>query len=303
MTARLWRDPRRLVTVLGLTLLCLVWVYPFLWMVSASLKNSMDIFRSGLNLIPQHWRFENYLRAWVDAKFSRYMLNTVAVTLGTVALTLAHTSLAGYVLGRYRFIGRRVILALLVGTIFVPAGYTIIPTVQLANTLGLLNSLAGIILALGGAGHVIHILLFAAYFGSLPKELEEAAILDGAGFVAIFARVMLPLGGPVIATVTILTFLSAWNSFFLPLVFTFSRPDLRTLSVGMFAFVGGKRDGLVGHGRRGHPVADPGGLGFLFDAASFCGRHCRRGEAVAPFIHTVRSSHEFPSAQHPLDLH
>ena len=238
MTARLWRDPRRLVTVLGLTLLCLVWVYPFLWMVSASLKNSMDIFRSGLNLIPQHWRFENYLRAWVDAKFSRYMLNTVAVTLGTVALTLAHTSLAGYVLGRYRFIGRRVILALLVGTIFVPAGYTIIPTVQLANTLGLLNSLAGIILALGGAGHVIHILLFAAYFGSLPKELEEAAILDGAGFVAIFARVMLPLGGPVIATVTILTFLSAWNSFFLPLVFTFSRPDLRTLSVGMFAFVG-----------------------------------------------------------------
>ncbi|MGI8912332.1 MAG: carbohydrate ABC transporter permease [Chloroflexota bacterium] len=82
------------------------------------------------------------------------------------------------------------------------------------------------------------ILLFAGYFNQLPKELEEAAVLDGAGFVAVFRHVMLPLSGPVIATVTILTFLSAWNDFFVPLVFTFSRPDLRTLAVGMLSFVG-----------------------------------------------------------------
>ena len=151
------------------------------------------------------------------------MINTVLITVGTVILTIVSTSLAGYVLGRYRFIGRRPIMAILAGTIFIPAGYTIIPTVDLANKLGLLNSLWGVILVLAGTGNVIHILLFSAYFSSLPKELEEAAVLDGAGFLTVFFRVMLPLSGPVIATVTILKFLGSWNNFFVPLVFTFSR--------------------------------------------------------------------------------
>ena len=230
--------PHYIVAVIVLTIVSLVWIYPFIWMISASLKTPFEIFSSGLNLIPETPVFDNYVRAWDTAQFSRYMVNTVIITIGTVVLVLFRTSLAGYVIGRYQFIGRRLIVAVLVGTIFVPVGYTIIPTVQLANTLGILNSLEGVILVLGGGGHVIDILLFAAFFSSLPKELEEAAILDGASFIQIFIRVMLPLSKPVIATVTILTFLSAWNNFFIPLVFTFSTPDLRTLSVGMFAFVG-----------------------------------------------------------------
>ncbi|HLH75150.1 MAG TPA: carbohydrate ABC transporter permease, partial [Chloroflexota bacterium] len=167
-----------------------------------------------------------------------YTLNTVVVAVGTVIIVVVRCALAGYVLGRYDFIGKKPILALLVGTLFVPTGYTIIPVVDLAGHFGLLNSLWGVILALSGSGHVPDLLLFVAYFNRLPKELEEAALLDGAGFLAVFARIMLPLAGPVIATVTILTFLSSWNEFFLPLVFTFSRPELRTLSVGMLAFVG-----------------------------------------------------------------
>jgi ABC-type glycerol-3-phosphate transport system permease component len=226
------------VTVALLALLCLIWVYPFLWMVSASLKTQSEIFSSGLNLIPQHPQWANYHRAWVDAKFSRYMFNTIAITLGTVAITVITTSLAGYVLGRYSFIGKRVVFGVLAATIFIPAGYTIIPTVRLANALGLLNSLWGVILVLSGTGNVIFILLFSAYFAGLPNELEEAAVLDGASFWVVYLRVMLPLSGPVVATVTILKFLNSWNNFFVPLVFTFSRPDLRTLSVGMFAFVG-----------------------------------------------------------------
>lgn len=230
--------PHYIAAVIILTIVSLVWIYPFIWMISASLKTPFEIFSSGLNLIPETPIFDNYVRAWDTAQFSRYMVNTVIITIGTVVLVLFRTSLAGYVIGRYQFIGRRFIVAILVGTIFVPVGYTIIPTVQLANTLGILNSLQGVILVLGGGGHVIDILLFSAFFSSLPKELEEAAILDGASFIQIFIRVMLPLAKPVIATVTILTFLSAWNNFFIPLVFTFSTPDLRTLSVGMFAFVG-----------------------------------------------------------------
>lgn len=237
-TFRNLRKPRYLIIVTILFIVSMIWVYPFIWMISASLKSQLEVFSAGLNLAPEVPMWENYERAWVTARFSQYMINTIIVTLGTVALVLFRTSLAGYVLGRFNFIGKRLIMAILVGTIFVPVGYTIIPTVQLASTLGILNSLLGMILVMGGSGHVIDILLFAAFFRSLPDELEEAAVLDGASFIQIFFRIMLPLSGPVIATVTILTFLSSWNNFFVPLVFTFSSPELRTLSVGMFAFVG-----------------------------------------------------------------
>jgi ABC-type glycerol-3-phosphate transport system permease component len=232
-----YRRWRAWITVLILALICAVWIYPFLWMVSASLKTSMEIFTSGLNLTPKELQWENYVRAWETARFSRYMRNTIFITMGTVVLVLIRCALAGYVLGRYNFIGKRFTLAILIGTLFVPTGYTIIPVVELANKLGLLNSLWGVILALAGGGHVADILLFAGFFSQIPKELEEAAILDGASFPDVFLRVVLPLSTPVIATVIILTFISAWNNFFVPLVFTLSRPDLRTLSVGMYAFI------------------------------------------------------------------
>ena len=234
LTRRTWM----LVTVVLLTALCVAWIYPFLWLVSASLKSPLEVFSKGLNLIPEQWRWENYARAWSTAHFDRYMLNTILVALGTVTIVVVRTMLAGYVLGRYSFIGKRLIVAVLIATFIVPAGFTIIPVLDLSQKLGLLNSLWGVILALGGGGQVANVLLFAGYFSQIPKELEEAAILDGAGFLQVFFRVMLPLATPVIATVTILTFLFAWNTFFVPLVFTFSRPELRTLAVGMLAFVG-----------------------------------------------------------------
>jgi raffinose/stachyose/melibiose transport system permease protein len=225
-------------SVLILLLLCLVWIYPFLWLVSASFKDPLEIFSKGLSLIPNALRWDNYARAWSTAGFSTYMFNTVLVTVGTVALVIFHTSLTGYVLGRYEFIGRRLVIGVLVATFIVPAGFAIIPIVDLTKTLGLLNNRWGIILALAGSGNAAAILLYAGFFSQLPKELEEAAIVDGAGFFTVFGRIMLPLAGPVTATVAVLTFLAAWNSFLIPLVLTFGAPDQRTLAVGMLAFVG-----------------------------------------------------------------
>ncbi|MGH2558085.1 MAG: carbohydrate ABC transporter permease [Thermomicrobiales bacterium] len=227
-----------LAQVVVLAAMCLLWVYPFLWLLSASLKDSLEIFTSGLSLIPADWQWGNYTRAWDDAGFGRYMLNSAIVTAGTVVVVVIRCALAGYVLARHDFIGKRLVIVILVGTIFVPAGYTIIPIVELSNRLGLLNSLQGVILALSGGGQVAAVLLYAGYFSRIPRELEEAAVLDGASFLEVFRTVMLPLAGPVTATVSILTFLFAWNNFFTPLVFTFSRPELRTLSVGMLAFRG-----------------------------------------------------------------
>jgi ABC-type glycerol-3-phosphate transport system permease component len=239
----LWREiirggrPRLILTTLVFIPLCLIWIYPFLWMVSAAFKTNDEIF-AGPGLIPPSLQLDNFVRAWDQASIGRYFINTSLITLATVAIVLLSTSMIGYVLGRYRFHGKRLIIALFITTVFIPEGYTIIPIFELVNLLHLNNSLWGVILAESGGAHVLFILLFAGFFSQLPKDLEEAAVVDGAGFVRVFWQVMLPLAMPVIATATIMQFLGSWNSFFLPLVLTLSRPEIRTLGVGMFAFQG-----------------------------------------------------------------
>lgn len=236
----LWSRQRWPFTVAALVLLAiaLVWIYPLVWTAGASLKTQTGVFTTASNPFPATLHWENYVRAWRDAQFGEYLLNTFVVTLAVVAITVVRTAMAGYVIARFAFLGRKVLVAVLVLTLFVPTGYTIIPVVEVSNQLHLLNSRWGMILALSGAAHVAEILLYVGYFRGIPKELEEAAVVDGAGFLTVFFRVMLPLAMPVTATVTLLTFLATWNNFFLPLVFTFSRPDLRTVSVGMLAFAG-----------------------------------------------------------------
>lgn len=226
------------IAALVLVGIALVWIFPFLWMLSASLKDSMEMFSGGLKLWPSKFVWDNYARAWNDAHFGRYLVNTVLVTVITVVIVTVRCALAGYVLARYKFRGSKLFLGILVATLFVPTGYTIIPVVKISMQLHLIDSLSGMILALSGGAYVSAILLYYGYFRQIPRELEEAALVDGAGFVRTFFSVMLPLAMPVTATVAVLTFIATWNAFFLPLVFTFSRPDLRTVSVGMQAFVG-----------------------------------------------------------------
>ncbi|MBZ2197896.1 carbohydrate ABC transporter permease [Ruania sp. N2-46] len=230
--------PGNALIFLGLLLLGVLWIYPFIWLLSASLKTQPEIFGSGLGLLPQEPIWENYARAWNVVGFDRYFLNTVLITGGTVLLIVVRSALAGYVLGRYKFIGKKVLIAVFVVTFFLPEGYTIIPVVQLTDQLGLLNTFLGVILGLGAGGQVAATLLYAGYFSGLPKELEESARLDGAGPLRIFTQIMLPLSWPITATVVILSFLFAWNTYLLPLVFTLSEPEMRTLAVGMTAFVG-----------------------------------------------------------------
>ena len=213
------------------------WIYPFLWMVSAGFKSTDEIF-SGLSLIPANPQPQNFSRAWTDARIGEYFLNTVIVTVGSIAIVLVTVSMMGYVLGRYQFPGKKLIIVAFAVTVFLPEGYTIIPIFELVNRLGLANSLAGVTLAQAGGAHVVMVLLFAGYFAQLPKELEEAAVVDGAGFLRVFWEIMLPLSKPIVATTIILQFMHSWNAFLQPLVLTLSRPDLRTLAVGIYAFQG-----------------------------------------------------------------
>lgn len=216
----------------------LVWVYPFIWMLTSSFKTNAEYISGGLSLFPESFQPENYIRAWNTAKFSTYFSNTVIITVSVVFIVIAVCAMTGYALGRYRFPGKIIFLSTVVATMFMPKGYTIIPVYTLINAMGLNNSLFGVILAEAGGAHVLFILLFTTHFRSLPKDLEEAAEIDGCGFLRTFIHVMIPLSKPIVATTAILQFMWAWNSFLVPLVFTLSKPELRTLGVGMYQFVG-----------------------------------------------------------------
>jgi raffinose/stachyose/melibiose transport system permease protein len=216
----------------------LAWLYPLLWALGSSLKSKDAFFSQGLSPLPTHFMWSNYLQAWREAEFGRYFINTLLITAGTVGLTLVVTSMAGYVLARTSFRGKGVCLALISATLFLPHGYTIIPIFDLIQRLGLLNSLWAVIIVQASGGVVFGTFLFMGYFMAIDKELEDAAAVDGAGFHQTFWRIMLPLSGPMIATVGLFTTITAWNSFFIPLVFTLGRPDMRTLAVGMYAFIG-----------------------------------------------------------------
>ncbi|CQR47230.1 L-arabinose transport system permease protein AraQ [Paraliobacillus sp. PM-2] len=215
-----------------------IWIYPFVWMLSASFKSKSEFFESGLSLIPNSLDFSNFIRAWNEANFSQYFLNSVIITASAILIILVITSTCGYALGRYSFPGKKIFIAILGASIFIPLEFSMIPIFQLIKSLGLMDSLLGIILAEAGGGHVIFVLLFASFFRSVPKEMEEAAIIDGSSFIQIFTRVMLPLSSPIIGSVVIMQFVWTWNSFLLPLVLTLSNASLRPLAVGLYTLRG-----------------------------------------------------------------
>jgi raffinose/stachyose/melibiose transport system permease protein len=228
---------RYLVISIVFLIFSFVWIYPLLWVLSASLKTDFEIW-SGLGLIPDRLVWENFERAWIGANMGRYFFNTLIITVVSVIIVVVTTGMFGYVIGRYSFPGKKILIGILISTIFIPQGYTIIPVFDLLSDLNLSKNLLGLIIATAGASPVIYILLFAGYFSRIPVELEEAAKMDGAGFFRIFVLIMLPLTKPVVATVSILQVLHAWNDFLLPVVITLGNPDIRTLSVGVYAFKG-----------------------------------------------------------------
>lgn len=216
----------------------LVWVYPFLWMISASFKGQNEFFNNRLGLIPQTPTLDNIKRIWIKANFGSYFLNTVVVTCFAVVLVLIITMLAGYAMGRYKFVGRNLMMGIFVGSIAIPLVSTIIPTYEVVKGMHLTGTKTGLVLAQAGGAHVIFLMLFTSFFASIPMELEEAAKIDGCSFFRIFFNIMMPLCKPIATTVVIMETIWTWNAFMLPLVLTLNNPASRTLAVGLYAFKG-----------------------------------------------------------------
>jgi raffinose/stachyose/melibiose transport system permease protein len=218
-------------------LLCcfaVVILYPFLLMISGSLKTQTAFLASPVSL-PTTIDLTNYQFAWNEAHIPKFALNSVIVSAGTVFLTLVAGSMAAFALSRIRFRGQAWIYLSFVLLLTIPVQIYIIPLYIIIVRAHLSDSLLGLILPYSAGSLPLAIFLFKTYFDQLPSELMDAARLDGCSNRMILLTVVLPLSRPVFSTVTIFTFVQAWNEFFLALVFIHN-PDLQTLPLGLQAF-------------------------------------------------------------------
>jgi multiple sugar transport system permease protein len=212
-------------------------VGPFLWMVLGSLKPEADFLRNPPTFLPSQPTPDAYGRLFDQLDFPRFFFNSSVIALAVTVGNLVFCPMLGYALAKLPWHGKRVIMALVLVTLMVPAGITLIPNFILMSGLGLVNTYPGLILPfLAGPFGVF---LMRQYMLGVPNELLEAARIDGANEFRIFWSVALPMATPVLATLAILTFLGNWNSFLYPLVMA-QEPQMYTLPVALATFATGQ---------------------------------------------------------------
>lgn len=195
-------------------------VFPFIWMVSGSLKNQNEITAFPPNLIPKEFAWNNYVDIFSYQPFAQQYFNSLYIAVTVTVLVLIVASLAGYAFARLKFRGANLIFLLLLMGLMMPDEVTIIPNFFLMKSLGLMNThWPLILLPVFGSQGIIATFLMRQFFLSLPKELEEAAVLDGLSSFGIYWRIALPLARPALAAVAIISFLHSWNLLLEPLVF------------------------------------------------------------------------------------
>lgn len=216
--------------------LALLTIYPIIYVVFGSFKENKELVLGGINLLPKTFVISNYVEAWKKANFARYTLNSMLLSISVMALTLVISTMAGYCFSRRNFFMKEIIYGTLVVFMFINVGsISLRPLFELAVKLKLNSSLFPVILISTGMGQATYIFLVRSYMASIPRELDEAATLDGCSFFQIYYKIMIPVLKPVMASIALLSFRGAWNEYILPLVFTMTNEKLRPLTVGVVA--------------------------------------------------------------------
>jgi len=225
------RGARRWVLLGVGVLLATLTVFPLVWMVLGSVKTPEEV--NSAELIPSTVTFENYVYVFSNVPFARYLLNSFFVSAAVTVISLWFHSMAAYALARLDFPGRERIFLAIFSTMLVSAPVTIIPTFIIVRTLGMVDNYAGLIVPM--IFNAFGIFLLRQFYISLPDELEEAALVDGASYWTIYRRIVLPLSRPILAALAVFFFLANWNSFVWPMTIT-SNPDLRVVQLGIQTF-------------------------------------------------------------------
>ncbi|WP_083180543.1 carbohydrate ABC transporter permease [Paenibacillus yonginensis] len=215
----------------------LVTLYPLYWLFISAFKTNQEFYEHPFAL-PQAWAFSNFKRAWELSDMGRAMVNSSIVTFTAIILTLFLGALTAYVLSRFSFRLRGPLTGLFVVGMLIPIHSTLVPLFIMMKNVGILNTYWALILPYACFELPVAIFVIAAYMSTIPKEIEEAAIVDGVGYWGIFLRMMLPLTLPALSTVAILGFLRYWNDFAFALVFI-NKQSLKTIPLSLSIFSDG----------------------------------------------------------------
>jgi multiple sugar transport system permease protein len=231
------RAVRTAVKHLGLILLALVMLYPVLWMVISSLRPNNEIFRSP-GLVLDSLQTQNYVEGWdaLASPFGHYLLNSAIVVLGCIIGNLVSCSMAAYAFARLAFAGKRLWFAIMLGTIMLPIHVIIVPQYILFSQLDWINTFLPLIVPKLLATDAFFVFLMVQFIRGLPRELDEAARIDGCGHGRVFWQIILPLMKPALATTVIFTFIWTWNDFFSQLIYL-TDPQMYTVPVALRSFV------------------------------------------------------------------
>ena len=232
-----WARVRPLVIHVVLAASALVMLYPVIWMVVSSLRPGNEIFRDP-GILVKDLRIDNYRVGWnaLTEPFTRYLLNSAVVVLGSIFGNLVSCSMAAYAFARLEFVGKKFWFAIMLLSIMLPIHVVIVPQYILFNKLGFVNTFVPLILPKFLATDAFFVFLMVQFIRGIPRELDEAATIDGCGHWKIFSRVMLPLMGPAIATTAIFTFIWTWSDFFTPLIYL-TDPIAYTVPVALRSFL------------------------------------------------------------------
>jgi multiple sugar transport system permease protein len=230
-SARRVRRVRRALTFSLAAIVAFIQLFPLLWMVSGAFRPAEEV-NTG-RLIPSHPTFSNIRDVFTQIPFARYLLNSLVTSVAVTALLVFFGSMAGYALARLRFRGREALFTMFFATLLVALPVIVVPLYQVATHLNMTDSYAGLIVPVSFTAFPVF--LMRQFYLQFPRDLEEAADLDGAGYLRRFVSIVLPLSKPMLASLSVLTFLSTWNSFLWPLTIAKSS-DLWVVQVGIATF-------------------------------------------------------------------
>ncbi len=220
----------------GLILYSIITFLPFAWALSASFKTLSEISLGGMDFIPQYFTLDNYTKIFIqEPLFGRWLLNSIFIAICVTGFNILFNSMAGYALARIRFLGNQVLFVVILAILMIPGQITLIPSYLILKALGWLNSYQGLIVP--NVVNATFIFMMRQFFLSFPKELEEAASLDGLSRWETFLSIVLPLAKPALAAQAIFIFMGSWNNFLTPLLIL-SDPEMFTLPLGLNAFKG-----------------------------------------------------------------
>jgi ABC-type glycerol-3-phosphate transport system permease component len=216
-------------------ILTVVFMFPFLWSISSSLKSPLEIFIVPPRMIPLDPRWSNYSRIWEMVPLALFFRNTIIITVIAIFGTLLSSVMVAYGFARFKFRGRNFLFMLVIGTLILPPDITLVPRFILYNQLQWIDTWLPLTVPEFFAVNAFLIFLLRQFILSIPREMDEAAEIDGAGPISILINIILPLIKPALATVTIFSFLASWNSFIDPMIFL-RTTDLFPISVGLRFF-------------------------------------------------------------------